>query len=158
MGFSRFCALLVARQANLDKKKKECALSSVVALWQKISVLPQDPAIKFLYLLNPGFRHAEPEHFHPLVAYIVEVHPGLSFLLDRPEFLERYIQTVVHRIFFNSNRWAFDASVHGEKSAKYLLTRESQEALVKKAERETETETEPEVWQVREASSRRSGG
>ena len=40
----------------------------------------------------------------PLVQDVVDVHPGLAFLKEAPEFHSRYVHTVIARIFYSVNR------------------------------------------------------
>lgn len=49
-------------------------------------------------------HYLEFHDFMPVIQDVVDTHPGLSFLLQAPEFHCRYIQTVICRIFYNVNR------------------------------------------------------
>lgn len=66
-----------------------------------------DPPSKFVYILSKGNRSRQyilPEDLVPLVQDVVDVHPGLAFLKDAPEFHSRYVHTVIARIFYSVNR------------------------------------------------------
>ena len=42
--------------------------------------------------------------FKPLLQALLGSHPGLEFLKDAPEFQERYVETVIYRIFYSVDR------------------------------------------------------
>lgn len=62
------------------------------------------PSRVFHLLKQPGSDHLVRTDFHPLLADVVNAHPGLAFLRETPEFQERYVETVIGRIFFEVNR------------------------------------------------------
>jgi serine/threonine-protein phosphatase 2A regulatory subunit B'' len=44
------------------------------------------------------------DDFRPIMNVVLETHPGLEFLKEAPEFQERYVETVIYRIFYAVNR------------------------------------------------------
>ena len=57
----------------------------------------------FDILRSPSRDHVLPIDFKPIMAGILNSHPGLGFLQDSPEFQDRYAETVIHRIFYTLN-------------------------------------------------------
>eukprot|EP01135_Chromosphaera_perkinsii_P000532 Nk52_evm6s116 gene=Nk52_evmTU6s116 len=65
--------------------------------------------------------HLTREDFIVFVEGIISRHPGLVFLKDTPEFQQRYIETVIERIFYKVNRsWSGKISL-GELKRSRLL-------------------------------------
>eukprot|EP01083_Nonionella_stella_P295815 1005227_1 len=58
----------------------------------------------FLLLSKPGCNFLERSDFLPLVREILCRHPGLQFLQDSEQFHERYVETVIARIFYHINK------------------------------------------------------
>jgi len=57
----------------------------------------------FDILRAPDRDFVVPDDLRPLMAGILQSHPGLAFLHESPEFQDRYAETVVHRIFYALN-------------------------------------------------------
>ena len=49
-------------------------------------------------------QHLTQEDLQPLMRQVLAYHPGLEFLRETPEFQERYLETVIYRIFYSLNR------------------------------------------------------
>lgn len=54
----------------------------------------------FHVLKKPDLDYIERDDFNTCMKYLLEFHTGLDFLKATPEFQERYIDTVIERIFF----------------------------------------------------------
>ena len=48
---------------------------------------------------NPNKQSLTPGDWHPLVRTVADTHPGLAFLRDSGDFLPRYVETVIVRLF-----------------------------------------------------------
>ena len=59
--------------------------------------------VKILSLRKEHEGFLDLEDFRLLVESVLETHPGLEFLADSPEFGDRYVQTVLYRIFYVIN-------------------------------------------------------
>ncbi|XP_038050296.1 serine/threonine-protein phosphatase 2A regulatory subunit B'' subunit beta-like isoform X1 [Patiria miniata] len=76
-----------------------------LTMWRRlIRDCHDDAARLFRLLAKPGCSYLVPEDFYPFIQEVVDTHPGLTFLLDAPEFHSRYIHTVIARIFYCVNR------------------------------------------------------
>jgi Ca2+-binding EF-hand superfamily protein len=62
---------------------------------------PQAPAIERGSTLGARRNHLVKEDFALLLASLVEHHPGLGFLKEAVDFQSKYVDTVIHRIFFD---------------------------------------------------------
>lgn len=49
-------------------------------------------------------KFCTPEDFKILFKEILEIHPGLEFLKDTPDFQDWYSLCVIHRMFYMANR------------------------------------------------------
>jgi len=58
----------------------------------------------FEVLRQPGVDYLVHDDFRPIMNVVLETHPGLEFLKEAPEFQERYVETVIYRIFYSVNR------------------------------------------------------
>jgi serine/threonine-protein phosphatase 2A regulatory subunit B'' len=57
----------------------------------------------FEVLRKPNARALEYSDFNEVLSELVQTHPGLEFLQHTREFQERYIETVIYRIFYECN-------------------------------------------------------
>ena len=64
---------------------------------------PMERIVKILSLRKEHEGFLDLEDFRLLVESVLETHPGLEFLADSPEFGDRYVQTVLYRIFYVIN-------------------------------------------------------
>ncbi|CDS14329.1 hypothetical protein LRAMOSA06499 [Lichtheimia ramosa] len=62
-----------------------------------------DESLFFNILKKPNCSWILPEDFLPVLEDIVLHHPGLRFLADNPMFQERYIETVICRLFYDAH-------------------------------------------------------
>lgn len=73
--------------------------------WTSNRVASKDSIMRLLLVLDKQGRgcltHAD---FEPLLRGVVDHHPSLEFLADHPEFQDRYMETVIYRIFYSLNR------------------------------------------------------
>jgi serine/threonine-protein phosphatase 2A regulatory subunit B'' len=61
------------------------------------------------------------EDFLPLMEDVVLHHPGLQFLSSLPLFQERYVETVICRIFYSMNRvWTGRITLSELKKSRFL--------------------------------------
>lgn len=67
----------------------------------KAELSGKNSEVRFFNLSKqPGSPGITREDFKPLMKVLLETHPGLEFLKATPEFQERYMDTVVERIFY----------------------------------------------------------
>ena len=61
----------------------------------------RSPVQRFFHILKkPENDYIERDDFNTCMKYLLEFHTGLEFLKATPEFQERYVDTVIERIFF----------------------------------------------------------
>lgn len=60
-------------------------------------------AVLFETLRRPNARALEYSDFYEVLTEMMQTHPGLEFLRHTQEFQERYVETVVYRIFYECN-------------------------------------------------------
>lgn len=64
-----------------------------------------DPAVRTFHVIRRSdHNYLTKEDFQPFCDELMNIHPGLQFLKDTPEFQERYGETVVCRMFYSCNR------------------------------------------------------
>jgi serine/threonine-protein phosphatase 2A regulatory subunit B'' len=69
--------------------------------WWLAEVEPFDPTTRFFRLVKqPTAPAIEPSDFQPIMEELLAFHPGLEFLQQTAEFQEKYVRTVIARIFF----------------------------------------------------------
>ncbi|KAL1924994.1 uncharacterized protein VTP21DRAFT_4648 [Calcarisporiella thermophila] len=74
--------------------------------WTDISRECHDEEAILFKLLQKNDAHVlTPDDFLPILEDVVLYHPGLDFLADNPLFQERYAETVICRIFYNSKNF-----------------------------------------------------
>jgi hypothetical protein len=113
-----------------DGREDGVGLAEFTTYWQS---LPTDPVEQFMSILSlrdhesdaadvdvdvdvgsgagageggipfPSRQYLELEDFRLMVESVLQTHPGLAFLVDSPEFGERYVQTVLYRIMYTVN-------------------------------------------------------
>jgi len=75
-----------------------------LAFW-KARLAGQDTAGRaFEVLRRDGMGYLTHADVRPLLLEVLRSHPGLDFLREAPEFQDRYVETVVYRIFFGVAR------------------------------------------------------
>jgi serine/threonine-protein phosphatase 2A regulatory subunit B'' len=73
--------------------------------WLSRGLLTAPPTKRlWAVLARDGADGLTPDDFRPLMAAVLQYHPGLEFLADTPEFQARYAETCVCRIFYSVNR------------------------------------------------------
>lgn len=71
----------------------------------KIDISGRDAAsVIFEVLKQPNATMLHASDFRPFMRLILDTHPGLSFLGNTPEFQERYLETILVRVFYNTPR------------------------------------------------------
>jgi len=85
----------------LDSRIKE---EAAVRMW-RANMAGRDPStVLFDALRQPYATSLQPADFRSLIRVILDSHPGLGFLQNTAEFQERYLETVIVRIFYNARR------------------------------------------------------
>ncbi|KAJ4888050.1 Serine/threonine protein phosphatase 2A regulatory subunit B''beta [Raphanus sativus] len=73
--------------------------------WVNGNMLTVDTATQvFKILKQHNHNFLIKDDFKPLLKELLATHPGLAFLQTKPEFQERYAETVIYRIFYYINR------------------------------------------------------
>ncbi|XP_071799135.1 serine/threonine-protein phosphatase 2A regulatory subunit B'' subunit delta-like isoform X2 [Asterias amurensis] len=76
-----------------------------LTMWKSLTRDCHDDAARFFRLIaKRGCNYIEPDDFYSFMQDVVDTHPGLTFLIDAPEFHSRYVHTVIARIFYCVNR------------------------------------------------------
>lgn len=81
------------------------SISSFTAFWRQLATDCTTTHEKVMRLLSPRGLKMKPEHLRRMVRFVLDTHPGLEFLLESPQYHERYIDTVIARIFYAVNRY-----------------------------------------------------
>ena len=72
--------------------------------WNSTLRRQKDPeSAMFEILRQPGAKSLVYSDFNDVLTYMVRTHPGLEFLQHTREFQDRYVETVVYRIFYDCN-------------------------------------------------------
>ena len=72
--------------------------------WNSTLRRQKDPeSAMFEILRQPGAKSLVYSDFNDVFTYMVRTHPGLEFLQHTREFQDRYVETVVYRIFYDCN-------------------------------------------------------
>lgn len=73
--------------------------------WIRGNMLAMDLTTQIYTILKQPHRtYLVQDDFKPVLRELLSTHPGLEFLQSTPEFQERYAETVIHRIFYYTNR------------------------------------------------------
>eukprot|EP00045_Choanoeca_perplexa_P010732 m.110742 g.110742 ORF g.110742 m.110742 type:complete len:500 (-) comp15373_c0_seq16:2350-3849(-) len=75
-----------------------------IAFWSKLSETHHDLESKLVAVMNPDAKALLPDDWRDMVTYVLNEHPGLEFLADSPEYHERYVDTVIARIYYSCDR------------------------------------------------------
>ncbi|KAI8601531.1 hypothetical protein EDD21DRAFT_353596 [Dissophora ornata] len=74
-------------------------------VWESlVETCPDEISMIFMILKQPNANVLTPTDFEVLLQDLVLFHPGLEFLSGNAVFQERYLETVITRIFYESNR------------------------------------------------------
>ncbi|XP_062584687.1 serine/threonine-protein phosphatase 2A regulatory subunit B'' subunit beta-like isoform X1 [Saccostrea cucullata] len=97
---------------------------SFTSMWKKVFLPCHDEAAQFVKLAaKQNCNYLEEDDFFNLIQDVVDSHPGLTFLLDAPEFHSRYINTVIARIFYSINRsWSGRITISELRKSNFLQT------------------------------------
>lgn len=104
--------IALTRAASIDNSTVEkiqnqnyISCEQFLTCWRHLISSCFDNPARFVHLLTMGKRnYLLPEDFVPLIQSVIDDHPGLKFLRSAPDFHLRYIQTVIARIYFCTNR------------------------------------------------------
>lgn len=72
------------------------------SFWKSKMIYPDTESRIFHFLKQESKKYLYPEDFIPVVRNIISTHAGLEFLKDVPVFQERYLETVIVRMFYRS--------------------------------------------------------
>ncbi|KAI9009914.1 hypothetical protein CLU79DRAFT_774475 [Phycomyces nitens] len=113
---------LFRRMCALEGTKDTLSFEQFVRGWIMLSYdRYNDEAIIFNILKRPGFTWLSPEDFIPVLEDIVYNHPGLQSLADNPMFQERYIETVICRLYYDGRCPGGKMSLNQFRQSKFTL-------------------------------------
>ncbi|GJJ78022.1 serine/threonine-protein phosphatase 2A regulatory subunit B'' [Entomortierella parvispora] len=69
-----------------------------------VETCPDEISMIYTILKQPGVNYITPTDFEVVLQDLVLFHPGLEFLAGNAVFQERYLETVITRIFYDANR------------------------------------------------------
>eukprot|EP00026_Physarum_polycephalum_P002083 Phypoly_transcript_02087.p1 GENE.Phypoly_transcript_02087~~Phypoly_transcript_02087.p1 ORF type:complete len:597 (+),score=133.78 Phypoly_transcript_02087:1029-2819(+) len=96
--------VLVCRYILQKEGESKFDEATLLKLWRQY-ISGRDAASAIFEMLRQGQATTlQPADFRPFVRVILDSHPGLSFLGNTPEFQERYLETILVRIFYNCPR------------------------------------------------------
>jgi len=97
--------LAPAAYARLDNKGRGVVTKAQFLEWWRPVLAEVEPAERMFHILRqPGNQFLMQSDFAGLLKTVLTTHPGLEFLQDTPEFQDRYMETVIYRIFYTVNR------------------------------------------------------
>eukprot|EP00803_Ostreobium_quekettii_P001442 evm.model.scf_1418.2 EVM.evm.TU.scf_1418.2 scf_1418:25017-27243(-) len=101
MAYQLFAKLKAGVAANTALVKRD----EFDEWWGSNYIASKDPVSRLYEILcTKGSDYLVHANFEPLLRAVVDHHPSLEFLSDHPEFQDRYMETVIYRIFYNLNR------------------------------------------------------
>ncbi|ORY94589.1 hypothetical protein BCR43DRAFT_564877 [Syncephalastrum racemosum] len=103
-GLPRFMNIAFFRRLDtMHKREDRIAFDDFLSGWDILSQNRyDDDSLFFNILRKPGCTWLLPEDFLPVLEDIVLNHPGLRFLADNHMFQERYIETVICRLYYEA--------------------------------------------------------
>ncbi|KAJ8659072.1 hypothetical protein O0I10_005110 [Lichtheimia ornata] len=103
-GLPRYMNIALFRRIDsLHQREERISFDHFVSGWSQLSQDRFDDVSLFFNILRkPGCAWLLPEDFLPVLEDIVLHHPGLRFLADNPMFQERYIETVICRLYYEA--------------------------------------------------------
>lgn len=103
-GLPRYMNIALFRRIDsLHQRQERISFDHFVSGWSQLSRDRFDDVSLFFNILRkPGCAWLLPEDFLPVLEDIVLHHPGLRFLADNPMFQERYIETVICRLYYEA--------------------------------------------------------
>ncbi|KAI7882613.1 hypothetical protein K492DRAFT_193418 [Lichtheimia hyalospora FSU 10163] len=103
-GLPRYMNIALFRRIDsLHQREERISFDHFVSGWSQLSRDRFDDVSLFFNILRkPGCAWLLPEDFLPVLEDIVLHHPGLRFLADNPMFQERYIETVICRLYYEA--------------------------------------------------------
>ena len=100
--------------ADADAPPGVVTLPAFLQYWA-LELEKVDPVTRFFRILKkPNANYLTRADFVPLLQEVVDGHPGLEFLEETPEFQQRYMQTVIARIFYSVNKSGNERMTLGE--------------------------------------------
>ncbi|KAI9494967.1 hypothetical protein BDB00DRAFT_816474 [Zychaea mexicana] len=103
-GLPRYMNIALFRRIDsMHQRDERITLEQFAHGWTELSRdRYDDESLFFNILRKPGCAWLLPEDFLPVMEDIVLHHPGLRFLADNPMFQERYIETVICRLYYEA--------------------------------------------------------
>eukprot|EP00049_Salpingoeca_infusionum_P012013 m.213141 g.213141 ORF g.213141 m.213141 type:complete len:319 (+) comp15081_c0_seq1:118-1074(+) len=119
-GLSKYLAASLYSAAGGTKDAKVKG-SRFLKMWNVLTHTYHDAPSRAMYALNPTGTGLTPSDLRPLIMHIIQTHPGLDFLVNSPSYHERYIDTVVARIFYDVNTsWSGTISLRELRRSSFL--------------------------------------
>ncbi|KAF9191792.1 Serine/threonine-protein phosphatase 2A regulatory subunit B'' subunit alpha [Haplosporangium sp. Z 11] len=88
-----------------DVGSGEVRFSEFERAWESlVEACPDEISMIFMILKQPGANVLTPTDFEVVLQDLILFHPGLEFLSGNSVFQERYLETVITRIFYEANR------------------------------------------------------
>ncbi|KAI7864484.1 hypothetical protein BDF14DRAFT_1172183 [Spinellus fusiger] len=102
-GLPRYLNMAFFREIDALEDSNDCvSFAQFIRGWLTLSYgRHDDESLIFNILKRPGYNFLSPEDFLPVLEDIVLNHPGLQSLAENPMFQERYIETVICRIYYD---------------------------------------------------------
>lgn len=105
-GLPRYLNMAFFRKLeNIGNIDMRVTLSAFIEGWTSVTRDSKldETSLFFNILKKPDSQWISPDDFLPVLEDVVFNHPGLMFLGDNAMFQERYIETVICRIFYDAN-------------------------------------------------------
>ncbi|CAO3635414.1 unnamed protein product [Cunninghamella blakesleeana] len=103
-GLSRYMNFALFKKMLFHHDDDGITFSQFVTAWTDISKDKfDDESLYFNIIKKTDNNYICPEDFLPILEDVVLHHPGLQFLSDNIMFQERYIETVICRIFYDAD-------------------------------------------------------
>ncbi|KAG0082949.1 Serine/threonine-protein phosphatase 2A regulatory subunit B'' subunit alpha [Podila epicladia] len=100
----RYMNRALFRKADLSGSG-EVRVQDFERIWETlVETCPDEISMIFMILKQPSANVLTPTDFEVVLQDLVLFHPGLEFLAGNAVFQERYLETVITRIFYEANR------------------------------------------------------
>ncbi|KAF9212782.1 Serine/threonine-protein phosphatase 2A regulatory subunit B'' subunit alpha [Podila verticillata] len=100
----RYMNRALFRKADLSGSG-EVRFQEFERVWESlVETCPDEISMIFMILKQPSANVLTPTDFEVVLQDLVLFHPGLEFLAGNSVFQERYLETVITRIFYEANR------------------------------------------------------
>lgn len=90
---------------SLDSQNKgTVTFAQFARFWSEFTAAHPDNHSRTFALLSKSGEDLIPSDFLSIIFDIIKTHPGLEFLQGSPQFQERYVETIIIRIFYTIDR------------------------------------------------------